>query len=111
MGQHADDSCQTRNASTTTEPHDPLVCILSTPCAIAWPAGDGKVPSKAQHLRLSAALTRAFTTDAHVQLTSISSVPHRLRKDALARVGDGVPIVVLLVDVDAHELPADQLSA
>jgi hypothetical protein len=71
----------------------------------AWPSHPGKPPAPdVEHLALARALTEAFPTDAHVQLTGRPDVPHRLKKEALARLEGGVPIPAFLVDVDAHEL-------
>lgn len=91
----------------------PVVPVLSQANLRSWPPKSDDAGSlvRAAYMPLAEALSRTFTTDAHVQLVSCPTVPHRLRKDALGKLTDGVPIVALLFDVDAHELAADERNA
>lgn len=85
---------------------DPLVLMVPHKLVSGWPPKEGKAPGRAIHVRLSAALTGTFPTDAHVQLTG-SPTPHRLRKAALAHLPEGVPITAFFVDVDGPDHAAD----
>jgi putative DNA primase/helicase len=58
-------------------------------------------------MTLAVAMTRDFRTDAHCQAVCVSDAPFRLKKAAIPKLPDGVPITAFLVDVDGPDHAAD----
>jgi hypothetical protein len=75
----------------------------------AWPS-PGKVPA-ADYVTIVDALAREYRHDAHCQIISVPTIKHRLKKDAVKEIDDGIPIVVFMVDVDAHDIPTERRDA
>jgi hypothetical protein len=89
---------------------DPLVPVLPNATPKAWPA-DEVEPGRARYVSLSDALSLEWPNDAHVQLCSVPSIPHRLKKEALSKHPDGVPMVARFFDCDLHGVPAAEVDA
>ena len=84
---------------------DPLVPVVDGEKGFSWPARAGKEPQRAQYMRLSEVLTRRFRFDARFMAYSVPAVEYKLRKEAVRQLTEPVPMVVLALDVDAHEVP------
>ncbi len=84
---------------------DPLVPVVDGEKGFSWPARPKKEPQRAQYMRLSEALTKRFPFDARFMAYSVPAIEYKLRKEAIRQLTDPVPMVVLALDVDAHEVP------
>ena len=91
-----------RRGTSTCEPvADPLVPVLPDKMRRGWPKNErgGRV----RYIRLSQLLGREFRSDAHFAAYSVPSKERRLTNEALAQLPDGVPMPLLVIDVDCPD--------
>jgi putative DNA primase/helicase len=83
----------------------PLIAVVDGEKGYSWPGRPRKEPQRAQYLPLSKVLTTRWAFDARFMACSVPAIQYKLRKEAVRQLTDPVPMTVLALDVDAHEVP------
>lgn len=85
--------------------------VFSSPNVRAWPGHEDG--AKARYLTVEDTLTHSFTTDAHFSAYSAPTIERRLDSNALSRpeFAEGLPMVLLVVDVDDPQAHQEKTSA
>lgn len=75
-----------------------LLPVLENAETPGWPKHDNA--PRVGYVDAADAFTHSWTSDAHFAAYSVPSIEHRLTLDAIGRLRDGWPMVLLVVDID-----------
>lgn len=78
----------------------PLIPLLPRDRVAGWPKSDGREPEEIGYVDAAEAFSRPWPTDAHFAAYSVPKIRRRLTLEAIGRLSEGWPMVLLAVDVD-----------